>query len=253
MVLFPDTETGDCFSGSAFIDRENQLGLKTGDEEVIMAFYLRTKTGLCLAYSNDRGQTMTWHNMPDDRLVQITWMKGPPDHMQMPFNQQMTLPSELTLHSTEAGPRIHMNPVREIGILRTKTYKWENIVLNKTNNPLTALDGELYEIEVELSPGRESQTIFSLRDVKVIYDAAKEKITCNEIHSRLKPENGVVRLRIFVDRTSVEVYANGGVAYLPLVYMMSPENKNYSATTTGGEVKVKTLHVHELSSIWSNK
>jgi sucrose-6-phosphate hydrolase SacC (GH32 family) len=58
-VLFPNSETGDCFSGAAFIDHKNQLGRKTGEEDVLVMFYLRTKSGLCLAYSNDRGRTMT--------------------------------------------------------------------------------------------------------------------------------------------------------------------------------------------------
>ena len=58
-VLFPDTTTGTCFSRAAFIDHWNQLGRKTGKEDVIVAFYLRTEIGLCLAYSNDRGQTFT--------------------------------------------------------------------------------------------------------------------------------------------------------------------------------------------------
>ena len=58
-VLFPDAATGTCFSGAAFIDYRNQLGRKSGEEEVIVAFYLRTEIGLCLAYSNDRGRTFT--------------------------------------------------------------------------------------------------------------------------------------------------------------------------------------------------
>ena len=58
-VLIPDAETGTCFSGAMFIDHRDQLGRRTGEEEVLVAFYLRTEIGLCLAYSNDRGQTFT--------------------------------------------------------------------------------------------------------------------------------------------------------------------------------------------------
>ena len=58
-VLFPDATTGTCFSGAAFIDHRDQLGRKSGAEEVIVAFYLRTEIGLCLAWSNDRGRTFT--------------------------------------------------------------------------------------------------------------------------------------------------------------------------------------------------
>jgi sucrose-6-phosphate hydrolase SacC (GH32 family) len=41
----------------------------------------------------------------------------------MPFNQQMTFPSELTLHSTEQGLHMRMNPIEEIEAIRTKTYE----------------------------------------------------------------------------------------------------------------------------------
>ena len=45
-VLYPDENTGWCFTGAAFVDWKNELGLKTGEEDVIVAFYLRTNIGL---------------------------------------------------------------------------------------------------------------------------------------------------------------------------------------------------------------
>ena len=390
VVLFPKSETGACFSGATFIDHNNQLGLKTGEEDALLAFYLRTKIGLCLAYSNDRGQTMTdfegnpvlthggaridtprpfwfepanrwiaptydfftnedgeklrcvgfyssknlkdwrfesrveqdkwgdelcgcvdffqlpvdgntaekkwimifidctyivgtfngrtfytltgkpastkdriqslvvsgnyyatmtWHNMPNDRRVQITWMRGPANPG-MPFNQQMTLPSELTLHLTKDGHRLHMNPIKELEKLRTKTHRWNNIVLDKTNNLLSVLNDELYEIEVEFLPGKKSITVLDLRGVKISYNALKEEISFNEIKTQLKPEDGQINLKIFIDRTSIEIYANGGKVYMPLINIMPQENLNYSILAAQGESKVKSLKVHELSSIW---
>ena len=43
-VLFPDAETGACFSGAMSIDNRNQLGRKTGEEDVLVAFYLRDRS-----------------------------------------------------------------------------------------------------------------------------------------------------------------------------------------------------------------
>ena len=392
VVLFPKSETGTCYSGATFIDHNNQLGLKTGEEDALLAFYLRTKIGLCFAYSNDRGQTMTefegnpvlthegaridtprpfwfeptnrwiaptfdfftnedgkkhrcvgfyssknlkdwrfesrveqdkgihelcgcvdffqlpvdgntaekkwimifidgsyivgtfngrtfytltgkpastkdriqslvvsgnyyatmtWHNMPNDRRVQITWMKTSTKSFPgMPFNQQMTLPSELTLHLTKDGHRLHMNPIKELEKLRTKTHRWNNIVLDKTNNLLSVLNDELYEIEVEFLPRKKSITVLDLRGVKISYNALKEEISLNEIKTQLKPEDGKINLQIFIDRTSIEVYANGGKVYMPLINTMPQENLNYSILAAQGESKVKSLKVHELSSIW---
>ncbi len=65
-AIYPD-ELGTIFSGSAVVDWENTSGFKTGDEEVLVAFY--TSAGSfaepkvpftqSIAYSNDRGRTWT--------------------------------------------------------------------------------------------------------------------------------------------------------------------------------------------------
>ena len=114
--------------------------------------------------------TMTWHNVPKDRRVQITWMRGG-KYPGMPFNQQMTLPSELTLHSTDEGPRLRMNPIKELEKLRTKTHKWKNIVLKAGENPLAELKGDLFDLEVEFEPREDSDTIFDMRGNTIQYNA----------------------------------------------------------------------------------
>lgn len=59
-VLFPHTMAeGACFSGGATIDRRNTAGWKTGDNNVLVAFFTDTQLGECVAYSNDRGRTFT--------------------------------------------------------------------------------------------------------------------------------------------------------------------------------------------------
>jgi len=58
VVLYPNSQ-GTAFSGATFIDERNQLGFKKGDEDVIIAFYLRTGIGLSYAYSNDGGYSFT--------------------------------------------------------------------------------------------------------------------------------------------------------------------------------------------------
>lgn len=41
------------------IESAARLGLKTGEDDVLVAFYLRMGLGLVYSYSNDRGKTMT--------------------------------------------------------------------------------------------------------------------------------------------------------------------------------------------------
>ncbi len=59
-VLFPNTMAeGACFSGGATIDKLDTAGWKTGDNEVLVAFFTDTELGECVAYSNDNGRTFT--------------------------------------------------------------------------------------------------------------------------------------------------------------------------------------------------
>ena len=66
IALYPD-DLGVCWSGSAVIDYKNVSGLKTGDENVMLAFYTSniyiTEDDLfqqqSIAYSNDKGRTWT--------------------------------------------------------------------------------------------------------------------------------------------------------------------------------------------------
>ena len=388
-VLFPNAK-GTCFSGAGFIDRKNQLVRKTGEEDVLVMFYLRTKSGLCYAYSNDRGRTMTdyegnpvlthegaridtprpfwygptdrwiaptydffedkngkklrsvgfyssenltnwkfesrveqkkwgdelcgcadffqlpvdgdpknkkwvlvlidgsyivgtfdghkfytlsgkpavtadrvrslviqgnyyatmtWHNVPNDRRVQITWMKGP-GLRGMRFNQQMTLPSELTLHSTEEGLRMRMNPIKELETLREKTHKWTDVVLKAGENPLSGLKGDLFDLEVEFEPSAGSETIFDMRGIKVVYNSRTQTLSCGGLRSKLQPVDSVIRIRIMLDRTSIEVYGNDGRVYIPSVVFPEENNLSLRATCGKGEVKVNYLRVHELKSSW---
>ena len=391
-VLFPDAATGTCFSGAAFIDHRNQLGRKSGEEEVIVAFYLRTEIGLCLAYSNDRGRTftdyehnpvlnhegaridtprpfwhqptgrwvaptydfftnqrgelrrcvgfyssgnltdwrfesrveqdgwgdelcgcvdffqlpldgdpeqlrwvmilidgsyivgdfdggtfctlegkpavtddrirslviqgeyyatMTWHNLPDLRRVQITWMRTPERYSGMPFNQQMTVPSELSLHTTQDGPRLRMRPAAELESLRTRSHEWSGVPLNERDNPLAAVAADLLDLETEFQVAEGTVTCLKIRGFDITYDADAETLSSCGTATRLCPLDGVVRLRILLDRTSIEVYANDGRVYIPRVVFPDHDNRSLGMTNSKGTTTANYLRVHELKSSWT--
>jgi sucrose-6-phosphate hydrolase SacC (GH32 family) len=168
----------------------------------------------------------------------------------MPFNQQMTAPVELTLHSTDEGPRLRMNPVKELETLRAKTHAWKDLTLKAGANPLSDIQGDLFDMEVEFEPAEDAETIFDLRGTKVVYNAKTKTLSCGSVKTPLKPEKGAIHLRILLDRTSIEVFGNKGRVYLPLCIIPENGNRSLAAFCSHGETKARFLRVHELKSAW---
>ena len=66
-ALYPRSFGDWCFSGSAVVDKDNTSGFGSGDAKSLVAAYTSTGRGECIAYSNDRGRTLT--DFKDDPVV----------------------------------------------------------------------------------------------------------------------------------------------------------------------------------------
>jgi fructan beta-fructosidase len=205
--------------------------------------------------------TMTWYNMPpgDHRRVQIAWMGGNADLIPgKHFSQQMSLPLELTLHSSAEGSKLHMFPAREIESLRGQDHAFTNVVLTKDSDPLAGLTPDApLDVEAEIRLSDAAHIEFSLRGYRILYDAGPGTITfagatCPKLMiSRVLTQNGILRLRMIIDRGSMEVFANDGELYAPmLANIHAPPDSKLSLLLKQGAATVLSMHVHELNSIW---
>jgi len=89
-----------------------------------------------------------------------------------------------------------------------------------------------------------------IRGVPVVYNAKKNELSCGRPKAKLKPIDGKIRLRILVDRVSIEVFANDGRVYMPIRAIPEGNQKRIEILTKSGKTKVNSLEVHELKSIW---
>lgn len=62
--------------------------------------------------------------------------------------------------------------------------------------------------------------------------------------------DGRVRLHIFVDESSVEVFAGDGRTVLTSVILPDPESQGIELFATGGEAVFRSLDVWRLRSAW---
>lgn len=194
--------------------------------------------------------SQTYNNIPaeDGRRVQIGW--GTINIPDMPFNQMMTFPCELTLRSTGDGIRMFARPVREIELLHGAKQEWANEPLAPGANPLERLSGDLFHIIAALEPGKASEIGLAVRGVPIRYDVAKAELACGDKTAALALENGHIRLELLVDRVSIEIFANDGRVYMPMGMIFDAAERGLEVYARGGEANIAHMQVYEMNSAW---
>jgi hypothetical protein len=61
---------------------------------------------------------------------------------------------------------------------------------------------------------------------------------------------GRQRLIVYVDRTGLEVFARHGLAYVPIPRNLAAGNRSLEARTSGDSIRLNSLEVYALRSIW---
>jgi len=191
--------------------------------------------------------SQTFNNMPDERRVQIAW--GRIETRGMPFNQMMLFPVTLKLNSTDAGIRMQAYPIKEIRKLRGEKTSIRNQTIKPGDNPLKALRGDCFDINTVVEVG-DADFGLRLRDKELIYKAQEQTLSFGDHSAQVKPKQGKLRLRLLVDRTSIEVFANQGEIYMPLRCLPDEADTREIAFFSKGDVTVKRMNVFELKSIW---
>jgi sucrose-6-phosphate hydrolase SacC (GH32 family) len=168
----------------------------------------------------------------------------------MAFNQQMSFPCELSLCTTSEGLRLSRSPVREIEALRIAEHGWTDTVLLPGDDLLRPIQGELFDIRAEIELGTALELALVVRGEAIHYDVGEETLTCLGGSAPLAPREGRIRLRVLVDRTSLEVFGNQGTVSMSSCFLPEAEAPPLGLHCAGGKAWIMSLEVHELRSAW---
>jgi len=193
----------------------------------------------------------TFSDIPaeDGRRIQIAWMNGG-QYPDMPFNQQMTVPRVLTLRTTPDGLRLFTEPVEELKTLRVREHRRADLALNESPVKFAGVSGELFDIEAVLELGGAATVGIDVRGQRIEFAAATSELIALGRKAPLQPEDGRIELRILVDRTSIEVFANGGRVQMASCFLPDDSQRDIALHATGGTAKAVSVAVWELRSIW---
>lgn len=189
----------------------------------------------------------TYSDLPpsDGRRIQIAWMAGG-RYPQMPFNQQMSFPCELTLRPTPEGLRLFRLPVREIRSLYERERVWRDLPLKPGENPLSGLTGELWDIETEIEIGEAAEVGLRVRGEAVSYRAGEKTLACLGRRAPLELIRGRIRLRVLADRASLEVFGNDGRVSLTSCFLPREEERGLEVYALGGTARIVRLQARSL-------
>jgi sucrose-6-phosphate hydrolase SacC (GH32 family) len=189
--------------------------------------------------------TQSWHNTDtgDGRRIQIAWMRGSnfPD---MPFNQQISFPCELTLHDTTNGLRIFRRPIPEISLLHDRQDVWTNRTLSASQTLPLEPAGQLFQLKAEVEISEGARLVFKLRGASVV-------LTQTTLASGSKPAavgGQIHTVEMLIDRASIEAFANDGEISSTRFFL--PSENGLSVKAEAGTVRIKSLTVYPLKSAW---
>ena len=191
--------------------------------------------------------TQTWGNTDtgDGRRIQAAWMRDS-TFPEMPFNQQVSFPCELTLRSTPNGPRIFREPIKEIALLHNGQDSWTNRILNANDVLPLEPSGRLFHIRAEVNIPSGATLTFNVRGITVI-------LTSRTIQSGTSPESVLDRIKtveILVDCTSIETFINQGE--ISSTRFVLPKENGLSIKAGGGAITIQSLTVYPLNSAWKD-
>lgn len=221
-------------------------------------------------WGKDNYATVTWNNAPDGRCIALGWMSNWQYANNVPTRQYRsanTIARDLTLYKAGEEFYLKSTPSREMKQARgekvsvpsfkvTDSYKIESLL--KDNNGA-------YEIEMEIQVADASKISLNLQNekgeqVSMYYDLLRKQfvmdrsksgkvdfsndfpaVTAAPVHA-----GKTLRLRLFVDRSSIEAFGEDGKFVMTnLVFPSSPYNQ-MSFGTEGSGYTVSSFNVYKL-------
>ena len=225
-------------------------------------------------WGKDFYATNTWNGMSDERRVWIGWISNWQYANQEPtdlWRGAQSVPRELKLHRFGDGLRLVQSPIVELQKLRQQKFHAAGGSLDEVNQKMrhAGVKGQAYEFEVELAPNKSSEVglrILKSRDAETLvgfsttaHEVFVDRTRSGEVsfskdfpgrHSATLEKRSTVKLHGFVDRSTVEVFANDGERVITERLYPPAGSDGLELYAKGDGGKVIELTIWSLESIW---
>lgn len=218
----------------------------------------------CAPYTmiDSQGRRILWGWIGEGRAIAAQQAAG--------WSGVMALPRVLSL--LDDG-RLAIRPVKETDSLRGEHHRFTDIDLSSASEDFSIdLQGDSLEILAEIDPASAHECRIKVRcspdgaeETTIFYDALRKKLGVDRRNSALRKDGGILsdvqdgdfevspgetlRLRVFVDASVIEVYANEHTCITSRIYPSRTDSTGLSVSARG-EARINALDIWRLSSIW---
>jgi Beta-fructosidases (levanase/invertase) len=231
---------------------------------------------LWVDYGRDFYAVQSYSDVPakDGRRIWLGWLTNWEYARTEPTNPWRTaqsIPRAVTLKRFSDGIRIVQSPIAELKGLRKEQFKAADLPVSRLNQLLESkgIRGQSLEIAMELEldassaaglklgKGPAEQTVVGVSrgSSEVFVDRTQSgEVAFHKNfagrHAAPLQDTRRVKLHVFLDHSSVEVFVNGGETVLSDRIFPSEGGTGVQVYSDGGDAKVKSFQVWELKSVW---
>ena len=213
---------------------------------------------------DSRGRRIMWGFIGEGRAIKAQRSAG--------WSGVMSLPRVLSLRD---DGKLRMRPVREIDGLRGERHRFTNIDLTATSDDVFIdLPGHSFEIVATIDPADAVECGIKVRcspdneeETYIFYNAVRKKLGIDRRRSALPQDGGIsndiqegdfdvspgetLNLRVFVDCSVIEVYANDRACITSRIYPSRSDSTGV-AVHARGQATINSIDIWSLTSIWAS-
>ncbi len=243
------------FDGKAFVSEADGADVRWLDE------------------GKDNYAGVSWSDVESNRRIYIGWMSNwryANDIPTQPWRSSMTLPRELVLERVCGEYKLFQKPIANLEGLREELFSLQDSLHIPAEYPLAGIHGASLEIVAEFE--YEDHAEFGLKvrksaeeETVIGYDAGRQELFIDRSRSgvsdfsssfasrdagRIVSGNNRLKLQLFVDASSVEVFANDGELAMTSLIFPDPGSDALELYSAGGKAVLLSLKIYTVNSIW---
>jgi beta-fructofuranosidase len=213
---------------------------------------------------DEHDRRLMWGWLREDRDAQAQMAAG--------WSGVLSLPTELSM---DGDGTLCVRPVAELTSLRAEHRQYRGVTVRSAqDNRLDSVAGTRLEIRAVFAVGTANQVglhLFQSPDgveqTRIFFDSDRQELVIDRERSSLDPgtvrdvrstplrlpPDGVLALRVFLDGSVIEVFANDRVCLTSRVYPTLEDSRGVRPFANGAAAELRSLDAWDMLPIWPSE